>query len=184
VKIIVTRGSGAAESLRPTVIVVSRDWPADLVARRRDGVDARISGTRLPRLPRLAGIKHLNRLAYVLADQDRQADPAQEIILRDTQGYVIETTRANIFCVRSGRLHTPDLRYAGVRGVVRDEVMAIARGLGMAVAVAWLTPRELFTADEVFVTNAVIGICPVRRIEGRDYPVGPVTTKLQEALTV
>ena len=182
VKIMLTRGSGPIASSRPTIIAASRDWPADLDARLRDGVVAHISDTRISRNPRLAGIKHLNRLEYVLAENDRQPDEASETILRDTQGYVIETCRANIFVVRDGRLYTPDLRYSGVSGVMRAEIMALARSLGIAATVAWLTPRALFGADEVFVTNAVMGVCPVRRIEDQALTVGPLTRTLQEAL--
>lgn len=182
VKIVLTRASGPTGSSRPTMIATSRDWPADLDARLRDGVVARISDTRISRNPRLAGIKHLNRLEYVLAENERQPDEARETILRDTQGYVIETCRANIFLVRDGRLYTPELRYSGVCGVMRAEIMTLAENLGIAVAAAWFTPRALFGADEVFVANAVMGVCPVRRIEDQIFAVGPVTQTLQEAL--
>jgi 4-amino-4-deoxychorismate lyase len=182
VKIMLTRGSGPTGFSRPTTIATSRDWPADLDAWLRDGVVARMSDIRISRNPRLAGIKHLNRLEYVLAENDGQPHAARETILRDTQGYVIETCRANIFLVRDGRLHTPDLRYAGVGGVMRAEIMTLAKSMGIAATAAWFTPRALFGADEVFVTNAVMGVCPVRRIEDQAFPVGPVTRTLQEAL--
>jgi 4-amino-4-deoxychorismate lyase len=180
VKIMLTRGSGPASS--PTMIVTSRDWPADLDAQLGDGVVARISDTRISRNPLLAGIKHLNRLEYVLAEGDRRPDDARETILRDTQGYVIETCRANIFLVRKGRLYTPELRYSGVCGVMRAEIIELAKNLGIPVNVAWFTPRALFDADEVFVTNAVMGVCPVRRIEDQPFALGPVTRTLQGAL--
>lgn len=182
VKIMLTRGSGPIGTSRPTMIAASRDWPPDLDSRLRDGVVARMSDMRISRNPRLAGIKHLNRLEYVLAENDRQPHEARETILRDTQGYVIETCRANIFLVRDGRLYTPDLRYSGVGGVMRAEIMTLATSLGIAASVAWFTPRALFGADEVFVTNAVMGVCPVRRIEDQAFSVGPVTRTLQEAL--
>jgi 4-amino-4-deoxychorismate lyase len=182
VKIILTRGSDSTGSAPPTMITAARDWPPDLETRLRDGVVARICDTRISRNPRLAGIKHLNRLEYVLAQNEVRMDETGESIVRDTQGYVIETCRANLFVVRGGQVYTSDLRYSGVCGVLRAEILEIAKDLEIMVAVVWLTPRELFAADEVFVTNAVLGVCPVRRIEDRDFPVGPMTRKLQEAL--
>jgi 4-amino-4-deoxychorismate lyase len=139
--------------------------------------------TRLARNPRLAGIKHLNRLEQVLAQSELPTGTGAEGIVCDTSGYVIETCRANLFACFGAELVTPDLKQAGVAGVMRAEVMARAADAGIAVREAVFTPRELLAADEVFVTNAVIGVRPIRALGERELRTGPLTQRVQALLS-
>ena len=100
----------------------------------------------------------------------------------DEDGHVIEGTMSNLFLVQRGALLTPDLSRCGVAGVVRDLVLEKARALALPVHVTTLTPADLLTADEIFLTNSVIGLWPVKRFENRDYPVGKVTHSIRDAI--
>lgn len=193
VKIIVTRGTGsggyapaANTNPDPNRIVIARDWPADPAEWDHDGVPAMFCDTHLARNPRLAGIKHLNRLEQVLAQHEVSAKTGTgtgaEGIVCDTSGYVIETCRANLFAVFGDLLATPDLNQAGVAGVMRAEVMARATDAGIAVRESCFTPRELLAADEIFVTNALINVRPIRAVGDRVMRAGPVTRRVQEML--
>jgi 4-amino-4-deoxychorismate lyase len=89
---------------------------------------------------------------------------------------------SNVFLVNSGVLRTADLRYCGVRGVMRDEVLRIAAEQGIAVCEEPLWPRDVERADEIFVTNAVRGIRAVGTLATMQWRVGPITQRLMAAV--
>lgn len=186
VKIILTRGSGARGyrpdgSALPTRIVQGIPWPKLPEAAGRDGVHVRWCTMRLARQPRLAGLKHLNRLEQVLARAEWR-DEYAEGLMCDSAGLVIEGTMSNLFIVRQGVLTTPDLSESGVAGVVRAEVLARAPTLGIPVAVQAVTPAMVEAAEELFLTNSLVGVWPIRQLETRNYVVGKITQTLQQAL--
>ena len=163
-KIIVTRGQ-AVRGYAPTPDAIPThiwdifplpDYPKIYFSQ---GVSLRLCELRLSRQPRLAGIKHLNRLENVLAAAEC-GDVAEGLLL-DANGWVIEGTRSNVFLVSHGRLITPDLSRCGVAGVQRDRVIAYARQIGMEVEVRDVDLAELHVADELFLTNSVFGLWSV-----------------------
>lgn len=186
-KIILTRGAAgrgyrADASGTATRIVQRLPWPAHPDAASKEGVTVRWCETRLARQPRLAGMKHLNRLEQVLARAEWQEDYA-EGLMRDTDGLVIEGTMTNLFLVRDdGTVVTPDLSQSGVAGVMRAQVMDSAAAMGMNCLIQAVTTDMVTSAQELFLTNSLIGIWPIRRIEARHYVVGQISQTLQAAL--
>lgn len=184
VKLIVTRGSSERGYAVPTPTrsrrVVSA-WPgrAELPASYR----VRLCETRLANQPLLAGIKHLNRLEQVLARREWSDPAVHEGLLLDYAGNLIEGTLSNLFLIRDRRVRTPDLAACGVAGVLRSVVLDAAQALGFEVTVDRVTPDDLRAADEVFLCNTLAGVRPVTEWIGEtDYPVGPVTTTLHQAV--
>lgn len=182
VKIVVTRGSGGRgyrpdAGSPPTRIVSLHDLPE-----MSSVIRARWCTTRLSRNPTLAGIKHLNRLEQVLAQQEWQDPAIGEGLMLDYEGELVCATAANVFLVRAGTLHTPDLRNCGVRGIMREAVIRTAKQLGMTVYEQALWPESLATADAVFVTNAVRGVRSIVALDGRTWQEDRVTQTLREAL--
>ncbi len=146
------------------------------------GIHAYVCGLRLSSQPQLAGIKHLNRLEQVLASRD-WPNSAQEGILVAAAGSPVCGTRSNVFWVRDGRLFTPELRDYGVAGLMRDRVRVLARNMEIPIETGSYPLQDLLNADEAFVTNSLIGVWPLRRLEGRDWHApGAVTRRLAEAL--
>lgn len=88
----------------------------------------------------------------------------------------------NLFIVSHGTLITPDLTRSGVEGVMRNLVRERAAELSIPCRIAEVKPEEVLTADEIFLSNSLVGIWPVRRLEGREYAVGKTTQQLQEAI--
>ena len=168
-KLIVTRGQAVrgyapvaqAEPTHLWDVSSLPHYPTDWAVR---GVDLHLCELRLSQQPRLAGIKHLNRLENVLAAAEL-ADTGAEGLLLDSQGHVIEGTRSNVFLVSGGRLLTPDLSRCGVAGVQRDRVMSCAARIGMTVEVRDVALDEVLAAEEVFLSNSVFGLWPVTRFE-------------------
>lgn len=181
-KIIVTRGTGGrgyrpTTGLRPTRVVSV--YPAPPPER---SAALRWCETRLARNARLAGIKHLNRLEQVLAQAEWQDERIGEGLMLDTEGELVCGTASNVFAMREGVLVTPDLRFCGVRGVIRAQVLRAARQLGMMVSEEALWPHDLEAASEVFVTNAVRGIRSAVELGDLRWPEGPVAQRLRMAL--
>lgn len=183
-KIVVSRGIGArgyrlSADCTPTRVVAT--YAAPEVDPDR-ALHVRWCATRLGRNERLAGIKHLNRLEQVLAQSEWNDPATDEGLMLDTEGEVVCATSSNVFIVREGMLFTPDLRYCGVKGVMRGEVLRVASALGIAVSEEPLWPYDVEAADEVFLTNAVRGIRAVGALDSRQWASGPVTSALKAAL--
>lgn len=181
-KVIITRGvSGRGYAPTgasiPTRILSLHPAPQLFASDYREGVALRWCRMTLGLQPRLAGIKHLNRLEQVLARRECRDASIAEGLMRDAEGRVVCAIAANLFIVRDGRLLTPALDRCGVAGVCRDWVLR-----QQPVQVCDLDPAAIESADELFLTSSLRGILPVARLEGRRWSVGPMTRKLQEAL--
>jgi 4-amino-4-deoxychorismate lyase len=150
--------------------------------RARLGVAVRLCRQPLSEQPALAGIKHLNRLEQVLARSEWSDAAIAEGLMLDRAGRLIEGTMSNVFLVRGGTLYTPRLHRCGVAGVMREIILTQLAANTLAVVQTDLLPTDLSAADEVFLSNSVIGIWPVRKIECLHKPVGAVTLALQEKL--
>lgn len=186
-KIIVTRGAGGRGYRWPDVPLPTRvlsfhtrpDYPPDWAA---VGVASRLCRTRLGVNPALAGIKHLNRLEQVLARNEWSDPGIQEGLLLDTLGWMVEGTMSNLFLLRDGQLETPRLDRCGVTGVMRELVMELANSMGMAVREVRCRLSQVLQADEIFLTNSLIGVWPVRRLDDREWLPGIRTRRLSLAV--
>ncbi|MEE9251480.1 MAG: aminodeoxychorismate lyase, partial [Alphaproteobacteria bacterium] len=184
-KIIVTRGAGGRgyrppERPVPTRILSRHPWPDYALAAWREGVVARVCTTRLATQPLLAGIKHLNRLEQVMARREWDDPVISEGLMLDTDGFVVDGTMSNLFIVAGGRLATPDLSLCGVAGVMRAVVLEAAAKLEVPAEVIRITLDRVRAADEVFLTNSLIGIWPVRELDGTRYRLGGLARRLAE----
>src|SRR3546814_683581 len=124
----------------------------------------------------------LNRLEQVLASRELR-DGVDELLMCDHDGHLVGGLRSNLFWVHDGRLLTPILDRCGVLGTMRERVRRLAVALGIECSEVRARPDVLAACDEGFVTNAVLGIWPLRQIEGRRLsPPGPVTRRLLHEL--
>ncbi|NGY06319.1 aminodeoxychorismate lyase [Solimonas terrae] len=148
----------------------------------RPAAVAAISDFRLAVQPALAGIKHLNRLEQVWAARDLR-DGLDELLMCDHDGHLVGGLRSNLFAVRDGRLLTPAVDRCGVAGTLRARVMRLAAQLGIDCDIVREPPSRLTGCSELFVTNALIGIWPLCRLDERELGApGPVTARLAREL--
>jgi 4-amino-4-deoxychorismate lyase len=188
IKLILTRGNATArgygaqgDEVARTILLQYR-WPPEDPACWQQGVAVRRARGRFGENPALAGVKHLNRLEQVLI-RGEWTDPAiQEALVFSSSGWLVSGTMSNVFLVRDGRVMTPVITAAGIRGVMRRVVMDAAQRGGLAVIEAALDAAALEAAEEIFLTNARIGIWPVRSLDGRARAVGGVTRQIQQWL--
>lgn len=181
-KIIVTRGSGGRgyrqpDSIQATRILSLHPYPNYPDSYTQHGIVARLCTTRLGLNPLLAGMKHLNRLEQVLARAEWHDDNIQEGILLDINDNVIEGTMSNLFYSKNNQLYTSNLTQSGVAGIIRSMIMNHE-----PVIEHCFNQAELFSADELFVCNSVIGLWPVKQLADHTFSVGSKTKHLQNWL--
>lgn len=184
-KLIVTRGSTsrrgyAARGVIQPRRVMSLFSAVPLPGEWRQGVDLRVAHTQVSTQPLLAGIKHLNRLENVLASSEPGHESVFDSLMLDTAGGAIAGTMTNIFCVRDRQVVTPRVDRCGVAGVMRGIVLRECSRLGLQGEERDLTLHELHAADEVFVTNARVGVVPVRRLGEHPVPMNDVSLRLAD----
>jgi 4-amino-4-deoxychorismate lyase len=190
VKIIVTRGAGGrgyrGEDGKSTRIASVHAWPDTPTDWASQGVVIRLCALTLADQPILAGLKHLNRLEQVLARREWHDELIAEGLLRNPRGHVVCGTMSNLFAASAGRLLTPRLDRSGVAGTVRAWILEWARRAAVPCEEIELNVEDLLRADEVFLTNAIVGLWPVTRLDDRQWPgqwpVGPLARRLLEAL--
>ena len=187
-KIILSRGIGP-RGYRPTGaakitrIVAQYPFPSHPTHVATHGVGARFCTTMLSCHPQLAGVKHLNRLEQVMAAAEWDDPAIVDGIMCDQDGYVIEGTMTNLFLVKKGGILTPDLTRCGIAGIMRGFVLQLAEELQISVHTCRLRQEDVLAADEVFLTNSLIGVWPVTRLDNKRFSVGPVVRQLMKGLT-
>jgi 4-amino-4-deoxychorismate lyase len=186
-KIIVTRGAGGrgygpASATRASRIVAAFPLPGYPAQNAQAGVRVRRCGLVLSEQPRLAGAKTLNRLENVLARGEWNDPAIAEGLLADARGSVIEGTMSNVFIVRHGRAATPRLDRCGIVGAQRERVRELLAGMGVACEEASFDWSAVLEADEVFLTNSLIGAWPVAAFESASWQPGAITRAVQQAI--
>ncbi len=122
-----------------------------------------------------------NYINSILALQEALSTGYDEALLLDHEGYAAEGSGENLFIVRHGKLHTPELTYA-LEGITRDTIIEIARETGLQVVEKRITRDEIYVCDEAFFTGSAAEVTPIRELDGRKIGSGgrgPVTEKLQ-----
>ena len=188
-RIALTRGSsspglGLDGPAEPTLTVVTRPfepYPERIYSRGADIVISRLRQNADSPLPRH---KTANYLLYCLARQEARDAGANDALLLNQCGQVCETSVANIFWVREGGLYTPPVHCGLLPGITRADVLSLAQRQAIPAQEKAIQAGEIFEADEVFMTNSLMEVGPVRRIDGcrigQEAP-GPVTSRLMAA---
>ena len=133
-----------------------------------DGISACISSWRriddesIPPMAKASG----NYLNSVLATQECRRNGYDESILLDRNGCVSEASGENIFVVRNGKLHTPQLSDSILEGITRNTAITIARELGYDVVERPISRTELYLSDEIFLTGTAAEIIAITKIDG------------------
>jgi 4-amino-4-deoxychorismate lyase len=186
-KIIVTRGSarrGYAPPDKPVARRIVSLWPTSPLPAEvlESGVNLSVARLRLPQPSPFAGLKHLNRLENVMAAADGPGGPIFEALMLDTDERLVSGTSSNVFLLKAGGLLTPRVDRAGVNGVMRQVVLREAPRLGIAASEQDLTLDDVAAADGMFITNARIGVVPVKRVREHVIGMNELTTRLRNVI--
>ena len=173
-----------AQGLSVNVSIAAWPWPSYMDPAARDkGIKVRTSSftrhhVNVTMCKAKANGNYINSLLALNEALDCGAD---EALLLDPEGYVAEGSGENVFVVRDGTLHTPELTSC-LDGVTRRTLMTLADELSLPVRERRITRDEVYIADEAFFTGTAAEVLPIRELDGRsigDGRRGPITTQLQ-----
>ncbi len=125
--------------------------------------------------------KTTSRLAYHLAREEARAARAQETLLFNSSGWLLEGAVSNVFVVEGGAVYTPPLALGILPGIARATVLRLCARLELAAEERRLTAHDLAAADEVFVTNSVQEVAVADAVDGRALGAPAVGTRLAQA---
>ena len=126
-------------------------------------------------------IKSLNYLNNILAKIEGKQAGAEEVLMLNAEGYVVECSGDNIFWIKNEVLVTPPVHMGILEGVTRNSVIDLAREAGMRVEERVFTRHDLYIADECFLTGTAAEVIPVVKIDRRsigDGQPGKITQRL------
>ncbi len=189
VKILLTRGCGGRGYNAPAEPksnrVVSWHPLPDNFSAACNGIQLQHCQTALSIQPLFAGIKHCNRLEQILASHELLNPALSEGLMLDTEGFVVEGTRTNLFFVKADILYTPLLDRCGVEGIAKGWILEQAKKAGIKTREERIRLETLAQADEIFMTNSIYGVMPVVKFQAnasiKDYPIGVLTLSFQKA---
>ena len=118
-------------------------------------------------------LKTLAYLDNVLARREARGLGADEALMLNTKGEVACAAAGNLLWISQGVLFTPALSCGALDGILRAQALARAVEIGLKVREVRAAVEQLRDVDGLAVTNSLIGVCPVRRLDGRDLPLSP-----------
>jgi branched-chain amino acid aminotransferase len=190
IRILLTRGVGEltyrpSACPTPTLIVIVKTFvPQDDAVYDR-GVNVALVGVRRNHVDSVSPmIKSNNLLNNALAMQEAFTRGADEALMQNVDGRLVECAQSNFFLIRAGQILTPPLADGLLPGITRAFVMAIARDEGVDCREASLTPADLLDADEAFLTGTTREITPIVSVDGTAIGAGqpgPITRALLDA---
>jgi len=128
-----------------------------------------------------ARLKTLGYLDNIIAQTEAAAAGADEAIMLNNQDLVACGGRSNVFAVIDDVLTTPAIEEGALPGITRRIVLDLCKKERLEVRETSITRAQLRAAAELFVTNSLIEIMPLRHFDGAEYPIGAITKRLAEA---
>lgn len=166
------------EGVDPTFAMVFKALPSKDPSIEEEGVKVAISAIRryVPMLGH-AAVKMTGSSDILMARREIEP-PLYDMIMLNPQGYIAEGTFSNVFMIKNKVLVTPSIESGILSGITREIVIQFASFLGMDVSVRLVELKELFEADQVFLTHTSAEIVPVGWISGMKKAVGRETKQL------
>ncbi|MHB8792840.1 MAG: aminotransferase class IV [Thermoleophilia bacterium] len=171
----VAAGVDPMPELTPTLLLSAEAFPGYPEEIYREGVKCvTVSANR----GRYASLKSGSLLPTIMARREAVIAGAWEAIFTSGHGRLLEGSFTNIFFIASGKLFTAGEEESILAGVVRDKLIAMASAIGVEIELRALKLNELAREeDAAFLSNSLLGICPVRAIDGvtlrRDTEIVP-----------
>lgn len=185
-KLIISSGNKSSltsTSSSPTLIIIAREFEPYPQRIYKEGFKAITSKIRRNPYSPLAQHKSLNFLENVLAKREAEERGKKEAIFIDPQGNLTEGATTNIFLVKQGRVISPALNSMILPGITREVVLEISSNLGIPTEERRVELKELYEAEEAFLTNSLIEIMSLVQVDshiiGKGVP-GPLTQKLKK----
>ncbi|PFG51850.1 branched-chain amino acid aminotransferase [Marinobacter sp. LV10R520-4] len=173
-----------ADNLKVHVMVAAWNWPSYMSPEAKElGIKVRTSSytrhhVNITMCKAKANGNYINSM---LALQEAVSSGCEEALLLDNEGYVAEGSGENVFILRNGVLHTPELTSC-LEGITRQTILDFAKELNIEVKERRITRDEVYVAEEAFFTGTAAEVLPIRELDGRAIGTGkrgPLTEKFQ-----
>lgn len=158
-----------------TLIMAKRYVPYP-AKKYREGFSAGVSEFRQIEGSILARIKTTDRILYELSFQKAKEKWFDEALILNTYGYITEGTRSNIFLIKGKDIFTPSLGCGCLDGITRRIILDLARKQRIKTHEGKFTLQDLYNADGAFLTNSLMGVMPLTRIEKKRIGGGTNTS--------
>ena len=186
IRITLSRGSGGGrlqmdDNIEPTTLIQVKPFSPYDSKLYDEGMSLVVSDYKRSTTCPISRYKSTNLLQSILRKEEANKKSAHEAIILDTDGYVAECVVSNIFMVSAGSVVTPSLDTNILPGITRRMVLDICKNSGIPIDEEHFKIDVLIKADEVFITNSLMEIMPVSRID--DCKIGnPVTGRITQQL--
>lgn len=174
VRIIVTRGVGTAPSIDlahapgpPNWVILVRPYQAPVEPAARLAIVPRLRTDRRALDPDIKSGNYLNNLLGLAEAKERGAT---DCLFLNREGLVTEASTSNVFVVKDSVIRTPPLHAGLLSGITRRLLFDYAEEAGVELREADLTEKDLYGADEVFLSSTLKDVYPVVEVDGR--PIG------------
>ena len=174
------RGYSPKGADRPT-LVMSTHPVADLNPQEPPIWTLVTSSHRLPAGDPQAHFKTSNKLKQILARSEADILEANEALLLNTNGHVVEASSSNLFWILRQKIWTPGIAAGILPGVTREVVFEIARNLGCEIAEAEIMPHQLTAAEGIFLSVTSAGIVECGWLDGVALRRSPLCHELEQA---
>jgi branched-chain amino acid aminotransferase len=167
----------------PTMVVLASDYKAPTQKKCQEGYNVVLSSIRRNSQSPVTYLKTANTMENMLARRDAKDAGADESFFLNEIGLITESAGSNLFLVKNGELLTPHYESGILPGVTRVIVFELATQSEITVKEASMQCEDVYTADEVFITNSLIEIMPVTNFNGRaiaNGKPGPLTKQLMK----
>ncbi|MFZ5643380.1 MAG: aminotransferase class IV [Bacillota bacterium] len=176
-RLTLTAGGDAAA---PSVIINVRQqvYSKEKYAR---GIRAGFTKFRRNETSPLVRHKNLNYYENIIAKRQAASCGWDEALFLNQQGFIAEGSVSNIFIVGGGNVITPDVNSGLLPGITRRRIIDICFSMGISLEERPVRPEELFSSDECFVTNSLMGVMPLAAVDDRAIGSGlpgEITTAL------
>ncbi len=186
VRLTISRGCGSLGldpnlCQKPSIVIIvkeQKDYPKSLYQK---GLKVIIAKTRRNLREAInPQIKSLNFLNNILAKLEAKEKNANEAIMLNVYGKITEGTICNVFFYKDNVLFTPSIDCGILDGITRGIVIEIAKKEGIKVKEGKFRKNDIYSAQEIFITNTTMEVMPVSELDGYKYPVGEVSKNLRK----
>ena len=110
----------------------------------------------------LSTIKTTNKITNILASIYASENGFDNCILVNERKFVVEAINGNIFVVKGNTIKTPPITEGCIKGIIRKKILEIvSKSDDYTIEEVAISPFELQKADEIFITNSIVGIQPI-----------------------
>jgi D-amino acid aminotransferase len=184
IKIIIARSSYMGKLIfdpgsKPNLIIITKKLSPYPENYYKNGIDVfAASNKRIAAGNDIYRHKLINYFENVLAKNEAAANQAQEAFFVTRDRIVLEGATSNIFAVKDNRVFTTSLTQNILPGITRRLVIDICQKNKIKFSEKRLHYFNLLEADEIFLTNSIMEIMPVKKVDGHEIGSGIVPGKI------